>query len=704
MADKKHKFIIEIVPLTKIPLTSHQSFSYLSDVKISTGTLVSIPLFHRSVEGIALGTRRDFERLGNIYPHTKIKKSIGDNKGNNKINNYSFGVGVNLKKVEKIIVENFLSDNQIELAKFISDYYISPLGVVMKNFVPKRAKARNMKHETCNMKQKEIILTPEQKNAIKIIIQKKDWKLEIGNRKFLLYGPAGSGKTEVYIHSILELRKQNKNYQFLIIIPEKTLTPQAMERYGAYFKPEEIGALSSNISKGQLYDTWQKIKSGEIKIIIGTRMAVFAPFKKLGLIVIDEEQDMSFKQWDMNPRYDARIVAEKLTEIHKAKIVRGSATPSVESYHRAINKDLKLLELPRLNLEVESKKNNMLSTSYFLPTTSIVDMKKERWTRNYTCISRKLKSEIEYALKNKQQSILFINRQGMSSFSICEACKAVLKCPKCERALVYEKGGFYKCNHCNYKTSIFPKCVKCGGISFKNVGLGTQKVEKEILSLFPSAKIIVADTASSKELNFHEKIYDAFSKGEADILIGTQMISKGWDLPCVSLIGIIDADNLLSFPDFSAEEKAFQIISQLAGRVNRPSARFPGEIVIQTYQPENKIIQLAGENNFQSFFERIIEERKALNFPPYGKIIKLIFQDYSFEKVEKESQEVFEILKNIKELKISEPHTPLLSKIRGRFRKQMIIKFQNKIPIKLEKEIRKLKSGWIIDRDPVSIL
>ncbi len=682
MMNKKQKFIIDIVPLTKIPLTSHQSFSYLSDAKISTGTLVSIPLFHRSVEGIVLGTRQDFERLGNIE----------------------------LKKIEKIIAENFLSDSQIELAKFISDYYVSPLGVVMKNFVPKRAKARNMKHETCNMKQKEIILTFEQKNAIaKISLQTKSYKLEANS--YLLFGPAGSGKTEVYINSILELRKMNRNFQFLIIIPEKTLTPQAMERYGVYFESEEIVVLSSNISKGQFYSNWKKIQSGEAKIILGTRMAVFAPFKKLGLIVIDEEQDMSFKQWDMNPRYDARTVAEKLTEIHECKIVRGSATPSIESYWRAIKKDLQLLVLPRLHLEVEGIKYKVegeekkpLTTNYLLPTTSIVDMKKERWTRNYTCISRKLKGEIEYALKNKQQSILFINRQGMSSFSICEACKAVLKCPNCERALVYEKGGFYKCNHCNYKTSIFPKCEKCGGISFKNVGLGTQKVEKEILSLFPSAKIIVADTASSKELNFHEKIYGAFSKGEADILIGTQMISKGWDLPRVSLVGIIDADNLLSFPDFSAEEKAFQIISQLAGRVNRPGALFPGAVVIQTYQPENKIIQLAGENNFQSFFQKIIEERKALNFPPYGKIVKLVFQDYDFEKVEKESLAVFEILELISGIKISEPHIPLLSKIRGRWRKQIIIKFKNKIPIELEKEIRKLNSGWIIDRDPISII
>ncbi|PIP28390.1 MAG: primosomal protein N' [Candidatus Moranbacteria bacterium CG23_combo_of_CG06-09_8_20_14_all_35_22] len=699
MIDKHKQFIINVVPLTKIPMSSHQSFFYLSDVKISTGTLVLIPFFHRSVEGVVLGTRNDFERLGNIYPHTKMKKNKRDNNGNDKINNYVFGVGVKLKKVEKIIAENFLSDSQIELAKFISDYYISPLGVVMKNFVPKRMRSHKAPSSVLRTSSPEgrggnIVLTKEQKDAVKQIT---NYKLPITN--CLLFGPAGSGKTEVYINSIIELRKINKNFQFLIIIPEKTLTPQAMERYGAYFKSEEIVVLSSNISKGQFYSNWEKIKSGEAKIILGTRMAVFAPFEKLGLIVIDEEQDMSFKQWDMNPRYDARTVTEKLAEIHQAKIVRGSATPLVESYFRTLNNDLKLLLLPTLKL----KESKLQITNYKLQAT-IVDMKKERWSRNYSCISKKLKSEIEYALKNKQQIILFINRQGMSSFSICEACKTVLKCPKCERALVYEKGGFYKCNHCNYKTSIFPKCEKCGGIGFKNVGLGTQKVEKEISSLFPSAKIIVADTASSKELNFHEKIYDSFSQGKVDILIGTQMISKGWDLPSVALVGIIDADNLFSFPDFFAEEKAFQMISQLAGRVNRPGAHFPGEVIIQTFQPENKIIQLSAENNFAVFFQRIIEERKALNFPPYGKIIKLVFQDYNFEKVEKESLEVFENLSSLKNIKLSEPHTPLLPKIRGRFRKQMIIKFKNKIPIELEKEIRKLKAGWIIDRDPVSIL
>ena len=326
MKAENNKYLIDVVPLTKIPMSSHQSFSYLSDVEIPSGTLVSIPLFHRSVEGIALSTKNDFERLGNIE----------------------------LKKVEKIIAENFLSDSQIELAKFISDYYISPLGVVMKGFVPKRMKSRKapspvLRTSSSEGRGENIVLTKEQKDAVKKIA---NYKLPITN--YLLFGPAGSGKTEVYINSIIELRKINKNYQFLILLPEKTLTPQAMERYGAYFSSEEIVVLSSNISKGQFYSNWEKIQSGEAKIILGTRMAVFAPFKKLGLIVIDEEQDMSFKQWDMNPRYDARTVAEKLAEIHQAKIVRGSATPSIESYFRTLKNDLKLLLLPTLKLK-ESK-------------------------------------------------------------------------------------------------------------------------------------------------------------------------------------------------------------------------------------------------------------------------------------------------------------------------------------------------------------
>lgn len=675
MAKKEDKRILDVIPLTKIPLTTSQSFSYLFNREVPIGSLVSIPLFKRKVEGVVIGNRKDFERLGNIT----------------------------LKNIEKVLEENFLTEEQLKLAEFISRYYVSPLGVVAKNFVPKRVKSRKYKVESLpagkagiklNKKVQPVKLTPEQNNAVNKIIDSYS--------KFLLYGPSGSGKTEVYIHAIAKLKTQNAKLQFLILVPEKTLTSQALERYGQYFKPQEIALLSSNISKGQFYSNWQKIKSGEAKIIIGTRMAIFAPFAKLGLIVVDEEQDMSYKNWDMNPRYDARTVAEELAKIHKAKIVRGTSTPSVESYWRAKNNELKLLKLP------------ILCVSRFRPACpvgrfrasqiEIVDMKKERWIRNYSCISKKLKAEIAYALKNKQQIVLFINRQGMSAFSICDSCKAVLRCSKCERALILGEEGYFHCLHCAYKSGVIPKCEKCSGISFKNVGLGTQKVKKEVSDLFPSARILVADSSLSRKNNFFQDLYKNFSEGAADILIGTQMISKGWDLPSVALVGIIDTDNMLSIPDFGAREKTFQLILQSIGRAGRPGAKFPAVSVVQTYQPELDIFKFIAEKDVEGFLRDETKERKTFSFPPFGKIIKLVFQDYDAPKAEAETERVYKLLKNIPAIKASEPGDSFTPNARGRYRRQIIIKYKKSISERLGSELKKLGAGWIIDVDPISII
>ena len=676
--NKKPQIIVDVAPLIRLPLSGSQSFSYLHDESLSPGTLVSIPLFKRKVEGIVLDNRNDFHRFGNIR----------------------------LKKIEKVLEENFLGDKQLKLAEFISEYYFSPLGIVLKSFIPKRVTARNKNYVTHNEKIKsKIILTEEQEWAVLKII-KKHSKFEIRNSKFLLYGPSGSGKTEVYIHSILKLSAKGGSAsggkaQFLILLPELMLTPQAIERYGTHFKPEEIAVLHSKISKGDFYENWKKIKSGEAKIIIGTRMAVFAPFKNLKLIVIDEEQDMSFKQWDMNPRYDARTAAEKLAEIHKCGIVFGSATPRIETYQRAANKKYKLLELPALKIP---------GSKHEIPDTHIelVDLKKERWQKNYSTISKKLQAEIAYALRNKLQTILFINRQGMSTFSICASCKTVLKCPRCDRALVYGNQGDYHCIHCSYKTSIIPQCAKCKSITFANIGLGTQKVEREIISLFPDARVIRADSQSTRPTGAQEKIYEKFKNHEADILVGTQMISKGWDLPSVVLVGIIDGDNLLSFPDFSTSERAFQNVIQAAGRVSRPGAKFPGQVLIQTFNPEQNFWKTVTEKNYLAFYEKEISERKELKFPPFAKIIKLTFQGYDLKKVASETGRLYEKLKNYleKTIVIAEPHDAFVPKIRGRFRQQIIIKLAGATPDgqKIKNILSSLPTGWIIDIDPISIL
>jgi primosomal protein N' (replication factor Y) len=669
---KPVKIIVDVVPIARIPLSRNQSFSYLSDVEIPAGSLVSVPLFHRTVEGIVTGNRPDFERLGNIE----------------------------LKKVSAVSKENFLDKKQIALAQFLSDYYFSPLGIVLRSFIPKRVKARTIKKLSLEVSKNlseakpRVVLTPEQKNAINKI--STNYKLPTTN--FLLYGPAGSGKTEIYIEAIKNLKK---NEQALILVPELTLTPQAIERYSAQFGRENIAVLTSKVSKGEYYTQWQKIQAGETKIIIGTRMAIFAPFKKLGLIVVDEEQDMSYKQWEMNPRYDARTVAEKLAELHKCKIIFGSATPRIESYQKTLTQELTLVEIPHLEIPGAPKKD------YTGPEVVIIDLKKEKWEKNHSPISRKLRTEIAYALKNKLQTILFINRQGMSSFSICTGCKTVLRCPNCERALIYDNSGVYKCVSCTYKTSITPECSKCKGLIFQNIGLGTQKIEREIASMFASARIARMDSQTMKESGVQEKIYHDFASGKIDILIGTQMLTKGWDLPNVALIGIIDADNMVSIPDFSVNTRAFQNIVQVAGRSNRPNAKFRGLVIIQTFNPNLELFRFAAERNFKQFFEKEIKEREDLSLPPFGKLIKLVFQDYDMQKVSKAVDALYQSLENLvdENIKISEPQDSFVATVRGRRRKQIIIKLKNKlISPELQKILVALPAGWIIDVDPISII
>ncbi len=664
---KPKNYIIDVVPLTRITLAKQQFFSYLWDKKVPAGSLVTIPLSRRNAEGIVIRSHLDFERLN----------------------------GIRLKTIGNIIETGFLTPDQLELAKFISEYYFCPLGVVLKFFVPRRVKMRDKQPATYHLQQKRIKLTKEQQDAVKKIVTRHD----IQDIKFLLFGPASSGKTEVYINAISKIKARNTKTQFLVLLPELTLTPQAVERYGTIFKPEEIAVIHSKISKGQLYDYWQKIKSGKIKLIIGTRMAVFAPFNNLKLIVVDEEQDISFKQWDMNPRYDVRTVAEKLAELHNAKIVRGSATPSIESYYKALNNKYKLLQLSRLQVAGYKLR---------LPEIEIVDMRKERWIKNYSPISQKLQSEITYALKNKQQIILFINRQGVSAFSVCERCKSILRCPKCERALIYENNGKYRCLHCAYKAEVFITCRNCKSMSFRNFGLGTQKVEREIEKLFPQAKTLRVDTETTKKIN-QKKIYQDFSSGKYDILIGTQMITKGWDNPRVSLIGIIDTDNLFSFPDLRSDEYAFQHLVQAAGRTSRPRGQFPGKVILQTFNPSNSILRTVAQMDYNYFYKKEVKEREILNYLPFSRIIKLIIQHYSHNKVCLKSDELFKKLINISEknsvIEIVPPHEPLVSKSRGRFRRQILIKIKDEkqnIPRKIRHILESLDKNWIIDVDPVN--
>jgi len=675
---EKNEFIISIVPLTRIPLFRDQFFYYSYKEKIPAGSLVKIPLGKRTIDGIVLESKSDFPRLGNIQ----------------------------LKKVSAVTEEKFLTKKQLEIAQFISDYYFVSLGIAMKMFVPKIAKARNKKSEIRNKKSetRKIKLNKGQISAISQIVSPTKYKIQ--DTRYLLFGSASSGKTQVYFESIKKIIKKNSRAQILILLPELTITAQEIERYGNFFGPEKIAVLNSKISRGQYYQNWQTIKSGQAKIIIGTRQAISAPFKNLKIIIIDEEQDISFKQWDMNPHYDARKVAEKLAEIFGAKIVFGSATPRLESFYRTKNKKINLLELPHLKANAYSLQAGI----------DIVDLKNEHW-KNFkkvstvSPISQKLESEIAWMLKNKFQTILFINRQGMSKFSVCTNCKTVLTCPDCERALTYRTRGNYECLHCKFETGDFPVCPNCQGMTFRNVGLGTEKIEREIEKIFPSAHIARVDTESMKKsTKAQEKIWQDFSQKKIDILIGTQMIAKAWDLANVGLVGIVDADSLFAFPDFRTNETAFSLIMQAIGRAGRTGSRFRGRAIIQTYHPENPVFKFIQDRNYQGFYETEIKERKTLSYPPFSQIIKLTYKDFSLGVVETEAQRAFEKLNNANRnnstIQIYPPITPYISKVRKRYQKQIIIKIKNekKFSLALQKELKSLPSGWHIDVDPISMI
>ncbi len=686
MTDLNQKFLIDVIPVARIPLSRQQFFSYVFERPLPTGALVSIPLFRRNIEGIVLDSRPEVEHTG----------------------------GFQLKKISRVLEESFLTTQQLALAEKISNYYLTSLGTVLRHFMVKRVVARvtnNQSSAISNQETKNILLTKEQRTAVAAIAS-AHLKLDIRNLKFLLHGPSSSGKTEVYLHSISELKKKNPEKQFLILLPELTLAPQALERYSAYFPEEEIVLLHSKISKGQLYQSWQKIKAGQAKIIIGTRLALFAPFQNLGLIVIDEEQDMAFKQWDMNPRYDARKGAELLSEIFACPLVFGTSTPRIETFQKTQAGEIKLLTLPRLVLPTNSYKLKAISYE-------LVDMRKEKWTDyagkkkpNLSLLSLKLQGEISYALSHKLQTVLFVNHQGMSNFSICAGCKAVLRCPKCDRALIYENSGEYKCLHCNYTSGAFATCVVCKGLEFKNVGIGTQLVEREVKKLFPAAQVKRLDGTSAKIAKEKEQVFEDFSKRKIDILIGTQMITKGWDNPNVGLVAIIDADSLFTSPDFLTDERAYANIMQVAGRTGRFGATYPGQVLIQTYHPENKIFNFILNQNYADFFQAQIKERRALSYPPFGKIIKLSFKDEAEEKVEKASQVVFaklaSLISQTDYLSLTEPSKPLVSKVRTKFIQQMILKIktgagQKPLPVEIIKFLASLPTGWTIDVDPISI-
>ncbi|HAS05015.1 MAG TPA: primosomal protein N', partial [Dehalococcoidia bacterium] len=502
---------------------------------------------------------------------------------------------------------------------------------------------------------------------------------------FLLHGATGSGKTEVYLQALSEAVKLGK--RAIVLVPEISLTPQTIDRFASRF-PYRVAIIHSKLSLGEQFDQWHQIQNGEYDVVIGARSAIFAPQPQLGLIVIDEEHEWTYKQ-DNSPRYHTRDVALEIAVLNKATVILGSATPDVSSYYNATKGKYRLLEMPE---RVTPKEGSPL------PKVELVDLREELKTGNTGIFSRLLEYEINKAIKKGGQVILFFNRRGTSTFVQCRDCGHVLQCPNCYVSLNYHSDNdFLLCHQCNYKKRTPKNCPACGSARIKYLGLGTQKLEQETAAAFPKARLLRWDSDSTKGKDAHREILEAFSKHKADILIGTQMVAKGLDLPNVTLVGVIIADSDLNLPDFRAGERTFQLISQVAGRAGRGEAG--GKVIIQTYMPDHYAVQATINHDYAAFYRQEIDYRKQLKNPPFSKLIKMTYIHANDAICRNEAERMKKQLSlevdsaGLFGIDILGPSPAFIQRLRGRYRWQIILRGAN--PGELLSRIS-IPQGWII--------
>ena len=507
-------------------------------------------------------------------------------------------------------------------------------------------------------KTKNLKLTDEQKNAYdKVVLD----MIINSYEQFLLYGVTGSGKTEVYLQLIGEALKQEKTA--IVLVPEISLTPQMINRFIARFNKDEIAVLHSKLSIGERYDEWNKIKEGKAKIIIGARSAIFAPTENIGIIIIDEEHDSSYKS-EAIPKYDAKEIAKRIAKENNCPLVLGSATPDLITYYKAQQGKVTLLEL--------SKRANNSK----LPEVEIVDLKMELANGNRSMLSTKLYGEIEQNLKQHRQTILFLNRRGFSTFIMCRECEYTVKCKNCNISMTYHKTeNKLKCHYCGYEENVVTVCPECHSTKIRYFGTGTQKLEQEINKLFPEASTIRMDIDTVTKKNSHEEILNKFKNENIDILIGTQMVVKGHHFPDVTLVGVIAADSSLNIDDYRANERTFQILTQVAGRAGRE--QLDGKVIIQTYNPDNFSIICAQKQDYKMFYNTEIALREQLKYPPFCDIILIGFNSLNEKEIIEASTRVYNYLKarlGEQEFYVLKPMPSPIDKIQNRFRWRIIIK------------------------------
>ena len=562
-----------------------------------------------------------------------------------------------------------------------------------------------------------------------------------GYASILLHGVTGSGKTEVYLQAIAPLLQQGKSA--LVLVPEIGLTPQLTDRFRARFGTK-VSVYHSALSDGERYDTWRQMLAGEPQVVIGTRSAIFAPLHNLGIIILDEEHDSSFKQDSPIPTYHARKVAAWRAELQNCPLILGSATPSLESWVAARDEGEGVEGVEGEEGETRGQGDNktpnsslltpnsfpqspiphaQFPKSYYLslpervnsrplPPVEIVDMREELQQGNRSIFSKSLQQGLRELIETGQQGILFIHRRGHSTFVSCRSCGYVMECPYCDVSLSYHqpKAGaaqVLRCHYCNYTTPHPKKCPDCCSPYLKFFGSGTQKVAQELTKQFPELKFIRFDSDTTRNKGAHRTLLTRFAKGEAHLLIGTQMLTKGLDLPQVTLVGVVSADGLLHLSDFRASERAFQTLTQVAGRAGR--GEDPGRVIIQTYTTEHSVIGAVQQHDYQTFIQDELEQREALNYPPYGRLILLRLSSPDDVQVENTATAIAQKLEQQSEIDILGPAPANILRVANRYRWQILLKFAPEDLPQLPdwEEIRQMCPDSVsltIDIDPLNIM
>lgn len=655
------------VVLAKVVSNLDRAFHYSipQGLNVSIGSEVLIPFGNRKIKGFVIG----FVDKAEV---TKIKDIL-----------------------EVTSTEPLFTEKQVELAKWIADYYCSFFSSALKLVMSPGGKNRECSSRACSAKiggkasfaaTQKLKLTEEQQKAVAAINAAVDVNMP---ETFLLHGITGSGKTEVYMQAIDHMLELGKSA--IVLVPEISLTPQLVDRFEGRFG-NQIASLHSHLTLKKRGQEWARIKSGEAKIVLGARSAIFAPVKNLGIIVIDEEYENSYKQ-DKNPRYHTREVAFFLAEQHKAVVVLGSATPTMETYYQAEIGNYKKLDLPQ---RIDSRP---------LPPVEIVDLRKKQGF----LLSNRLREELKKTLEAGQQAILFINRRGFFTFVICQECGVAVECPHCSISLTYHsEDKQLHCNRCDYRASAPTICPQCNSTSLRYCGTGTQRIEQEVAQVYAKARVLRYDRDSVAKRGSHEEFFATFAEGKADVLIGTQMVAKGLDVANVTLVGVISADTALHLPDFRSAERTFQLITQVAGRAGRH--HLPGKVIVQTYSPDHYAIVAATKHDFVAFYEQEIKHREELGYPPFSQLISFVVSGQNKQEAQQVASDLGKKLKEKFDREILGPAPAVIARLRGMWRYHILLKSsdldkaRNDVRQIIEKFEVPKEVRLIIDVQPMSLL